>query len=198
VTLSGSVKDIGHKYLAQDTVAELPGVKRVENQIELKDAPAESSDTWLYLKVKNTLAYHRSVSALKTTVILKDGFVTLKGVADSEAQRELTTEYAADVEGVKGVKNEMTVSPAPTPPLQTVAEMIDDASISAQVRGVLFTHRSTSAFETTVGTVAGVVSVGGTAKNAAEIDLVTKLVADIHGVKRVINTMVIASAAGSN
>ena len=33
--------------------------------------------------------------------------------------------------------------------------------------------------------------VGGQARNAAEKDLVSKLVADIHGVKSVVNTMVI-------
>ena len=45
-----------------------------------------------------------------TEVNTKDGIVTLKGDADNQAQKDLTTEYAKDVEGVKDVKNEMTVS----------------------------------------------------------------------------------------
>jgi hypothetical protein len=40
--------------------------------------------------------------------------------------------------------------------------------------------------------------VGGVAKNAAEIDLVTKLVTDIHGVKSVVNSMVVEAAAAKN
>lgn len=36
--------------------------------------------------------------------------VTLRGEADSDAQRDLTTEYAMDVDGVETVNNEMTVS----------------------------------------------------------------------------------------
>ena len=49
---------------------------------------------------------------------MKDGIVSLRGEASSQAQRELTTEYAKDVEGVKEVKNEMTI--AKTPATQTV------------------------------------------------------------------------------
>jgi len=50
-------------------------------------------------------------------------------------------------------------------------------------------HRSTSAVNTTVTTTDGVVTLGGKAKNAAEKDLVTKLVTDINGVKSVVNNM---------
>ena len=198
VTLSGSVQESDHKQLAQDTVAALPGVKRVENQILVKETPEKYSDTWLYLKVKNTLAFHRSVSALKTTVVLKEAVVTLTGEASSEAQKELTTEYVADVDGVKAVRNEMTISLNKEPESLTLSVMIDDASISAQVRAALFIHRSTSAFQTSVLTSEGIVTVGGIAKNQAEKDLVTKLVSDIHGVKSVVNNMIIKPITAAN
>jgi len=53
----------------------------------------------------------------------------------------------------------------------------------------LLYHRSTSALNTTVKTTNGVVTLGGTAKNLAEKDLVSKLIADVYGVKSVINIM---------
>lgn len=196
VTLTGIVHDDSHKQLAQDTVAGLPGVKSVTNQIEVKESPPASSDTWLYLKVKSALAFHRSVSSYNTQVELKQGVVTLTGDAASQAQKELTTEYAQDVEGVKEVKNQMTVTGKPPGP--TLEEVIDDASINAQVRMALLTHRSTSAFRTLVATTDGVVMLGGFAKNTAEIDLVTKLVTDIHGVKSVINNMVVEAGTAKN
>ena len=59
--------------------------------------------------MKATLLFHRSVSAGTTEVDVKDGIVTLRGEAASQAQKDLTTEYAKDVEGVKDVNNEMTV-----------------------------------------------------------------------------------------
>ena len=128
---------------------------------------------------------------METEVDVKDGIVTLRGNAENQAQKELTTEYAKDVEGVKDVKNEMTVSKTGKKTRQTTGEKVDDASITAQVKMALLFHRSTSALNTTVTTKRGAVTVGGKAKNAAEKDLVTKLVKDINGVKSVKNRMTI-------
>ncbi len=191
VTLTGTVSEESHKSLAQETVAGLPGVESVDNKLEVKgDHPAEKSDAWLKAKVKTTLLFHRNVSAL-TEVNSKDGTVTLQGDATSQAQKDLTTEYVKDVEGVKDVRNEMTVSKAMKTTGQTTGEKIDDASITAQVKLSLLLHRSTSALNTIVATNFGMVTLSGKARNEAEKDLVTKLVNDIKGVKSVKNQMTI-------
>jgi osmotically-inducible protein OsmY len=123
--------------------------------------------------------------------------VTLRGEAATQARKELTTEYAKDIEGVKDVNNEMTVSMPPMPSMPpistktTVGEDIDDASTTAQVKISLLYHRSTSALNTKVETNKGVVTLYGKAKNAAEKDLATKLANDINGVKSVMNRMTI-------
>ena len=192
VTLTGIVSEEYHKSLAQETLAGLPGGKSVDNRLELKGAPpTANSDAWLRDKVKVTLLFHRSVSAGKTEVDVKDGIVTLRGDADSQAQKELTTEYAKDVDGVKEVKNEMTVSKTSKKTPRTTGEKIDDASITAQVKMALLLHRSTSALNTRVATKYGVVTLSGKARNAAEKNLVTKLVNDVTGVKSVKNQMTI-------
>ncbi|MBA3003786.1 MAG: BON domain-containing protein [Desulfurivibrio sp.] len=191
VTLTGTVAEHFHKSLAQETVAGLPGVKSVDNRLEAKGALASAhSDAWLRDKVKITLLFHRSVSAGTTEVDVKNGIVTLRGVATSDAQKELTTEYAKDVEGVKEVNNEMTVT-KPTKKARTVGEKIDDASITAQVKMMLLSHRSTSALNTTVETKRGVVTLYGKASNAAELSLASKLASDVNGVKSVTNRMAI-------
>jgi len=191
VTLTGSVSEESHKSLAGETLAGLPGVKTVDNRLEVVgERPAENSDTWLMMKVKTTLLFHRSVSGSKTEVNVKDGIVTLQGEATSQAQKDLTTEYAKDIEGVKEVKNEMVVSKL-SKTTRSVSEKIDDASITAQVKMTLLYHRSTSALNTSVTTRKGVVTLSGKAKNASEKDLATKLVNDVHGVKSVKNLMTI-------
>ena len=126
-----------------------------------------------------------------TEVNTKDGIVTLKGDADNQAQIDLTTEYAKDVDGVKDIKNEMTVSKTLKKTHETVGEKIDDASITAQVKMMLLFHRSTSAVNTKVETNNSVVTLSGKAKNTAEQDLVTKLVEDVKGVKSVKNQMTV-------
>lgn len=190
VTLTGTVATEYHKTLAEETVAGLPGVKSVSNQLSLVgDQPAEHSDGWITLKVKTALAFHRNVSATGTEVATQNGVVTLRGEADSEAQKQLTAEYVNDIDGVTQVRNEMTVQKPAKPAPRTVGEKVDDASITAQVKTTLLFHKSTHAMATKVTTKDGVVTLHGEAQNAAEKDLVGKLTEDIKGVKHVNNKM---------
>jgi hyperosmotically inducible periplasmic protein len=194
VTLAGSVADESHKPLAADTAEALPGVKSVDNQIQITgDQPIANSDGWVSMKVKTALLFHSNVNAHKTNVYVKDGIVTLRGEASSQAQKDLTGERVRDVAGVKGIKNELEVAQSSTQPdAKTQTEAIDDASITAQVKSSLLAHRSTSTLKTKVETDNGVVTLSGPAKNAAEKGLVTKLTEDIVGVKSVVNNMTVS------
>ncbi len=190
VTLTGTVGDRDLKTLAEDTVSNLPGVSRVDNQIVLDPALAEHSDGWIAIKLRTQLLVRANVSAANTTVRVKDGVVTLTGTADNLAQKELTGEYAKDIDWVKSVKNDIVVNASPST-AQTVGETIDDTSITTQVKYALFSHRSTSALKTNVTTTDGVVVVSGVAGSDAEKSLVTKLAESIRGVKSVTNDMTV-------
>jgi len=197
VTLTGTVSEESSRLLAQETAASMHGVKSVNNKLEIKGLrPEENSDGWIAARVKAVLFFHRSVSGIKTQVAVKDRAVTLRGEASSQAQRELTTEYAKDAEGVKDVINEMTVSKTPKTEKATIAVSIDDTSITAQVKVSMLFHRSTQVLKTHVETENGVVTLTGTTRNMAEIDLVTKLVEDVSGVKKVNNRMTVAEPKG--
>ncbi|HAL91653.1 MAG TPA: transport-associated protein [Verrucomicrobia bacterium] len=192
VTLTGTVAEESHKALAEDTVANLPGVVRVDNQlVTTSELAAENADGWIVRKVKLALMFHQNVNAGKTSVEAEEGVVTLKGEAASEAQKTLTGEYAADIEGVTSVKNEMTVVESPVPAERTMGEKLDDMSIAAQVKTALLTHRSTSAIQTKVASRDGEVTLTGVAQSEAEKALAGKLVADIHGVTSVKNEMTV-------
>ena len=192
VTLTGTVAEESHKGLAQETAANLPGVTKVDNKLATKaEAAAANADLWISRKVKLALLFHRNVSAKNTIVEVKNGVVTLKGEAANAAQKELTTEYAKDIEKVKEVKNEMTVAATPVIAERTAGEKVDDASITAQVKTALWNHQSTSSMKTTVTTRNGEVTLTGIAKNDAEKSLVTKLVSDIQGVTSVKNQMTV-------
>jgi hyperosmotically inducible protein len=192
VTLTGSVSEESHKSLAQKTVESLPGVKSVDNQLVINgQQPAENSDGWLSMKVKGALLFNRNVSAVNTEVYVTDGVVTLKGQADSQAQKDLTGEYAKDIDGIKGVDNQMTIAETPNKPDQTKDSRIDDASITAEVRMAFMTHHSTSAFKTGVETNNGIVTLSGNATSGAGKDMATKVASDINGVSSVVNNMTV-------
>lgn len=192
VTLTGVVSEESRRGLAKETVAGLPGVRSVDNRLEVKGAaPTPNSDAWLSEKVKAILSFHRSASASAIEVGVKSGIVTLRGDADSRAQKDLMTEYAKDVEGVKDVNNQMNVSKNSKTTITKVIEEIDDASITAQVKMSLLYHGSTSAINTKVETNKGVVTLYGKARTGAEKTLAGKYANDISGVKSVDNRMTI-------
>jgi hyperosmotically inducible periplasmic protein len=192
VTLTGTVSDESRRILAEETMANVSGVKSVTNELLIEgEQDDERSDFWLAAKVKTALVVRRSVSGIDTEVSVENGVVTLSGEADNQAQIRLTTEYAKDIDGVKDVINEMTVAKAPKKEKETLGTMIDDASITAQIKYALLVNRSTRVLKTQVKTDDGVVTLSGMAKNDAEKELVTKLVNDIRGVTSVNNRMTV-------
>jgi osmotically-inducible protein OsmY len=193
VSLTGTVQDKDDKALAEDTVENLPGVVRVDNQIVVKSEVPEHSDAWIALKIRSELLVKANVSATATKVDVKNGVVTLTGTAINSAQKDLTEAYAKDIDNVKSVRNEMVVeSPSPSV-ASTIGDSIDDASITSQVKYALLSHHSTSALATKVVTENAVVNITGVANSDAEKALVTKLAQDTRGVKSVVNDMTIKS-----
>lgn len=186
VTLSGTVQDKDDRTLAVDTVENLPGVVSVRNEIKVEPTYPEKSDAWMALKIRSRLLVKGNVSATSTKVEVKEGHAVLTGTADNVAQKELTGIYAAEIDGVKSVKNDLVVTDKPT-----LGEKIDDASITSQVKYALLTHKSTSAVKTKVVTSDGVVLVTGEAASDAEKALVTKLAKDVRGVNSVSNNMTV-------
>jgi hyperosmotically inducible protein len=190
VTLTGTVSEDSHKTLAQDTVGSMPGVKSVDNRLTINgQQPAENSDGWIGMKVKGALFFNRNVSAVNTEVDVANGVVTLKGQADNQAQKDLTGEYAKNIDGVKGVDNQMTIGQPVYKSDQNKDNKVDDASITAQVKMAFLTHHSTSAFKTGVETDNGVVTLSGNATSGAAKDMATKVASDINGVTNVVNNM---------
>jgi osmotically-inducible protein OsmY len=195
VKLTGTITEESHKALANETVVSLPGVKSVDNQLEFKgERPAENSDGWISLQIKYSLLYHRYVSGINTQVFVANGIVVLRGEAENQAEKDLATEYANDIKGVKDVKNEMTVAISAGKPKQTMGEKIDDASITAQVKMALLFHRSTSAFKTEVVTTNGIVTLSGMVLSGAGREIATKVASDVNGVNKVVNNMIIENS----
>jgi osmotically-inducible protein OsmY len=186
VTLTGTVQDKDDRALAVDTVENLPGVVGVNNEIKVESKYPEKSDAWMAFKIRSRLLVKGNVSATSTKVVVNDGHAVLTGTADNVAQKDLTGIYAAEIDGVKTVKNEIVITDKPT-----MGEKIDDASITSQVKYALLTHKATSALKTKVVTADGIVLITGEAASDAEKSLVTKLAKDVRGVNSVTNKMTV-------
>jgi len=189
VSLTGSVANDLHKALAEETAYNVEGVRSVDDRLVSRErTPAQASDAWLAVKVRTALRYHRSFDPSALQVAAKDGVVALTGEVGSAAEKELAGDIARNVDGVADLDNRLRIATAP-PARRTLAEKIDDASVTAQVKAVLLAHRGTHMLATRVRTDRGVVILSGRAQNPAEKELVSRLVADVRGVKRIDNQM---------
>jgi hyperosmotically inducible protein len=191
VTLTGTVQDNDEKSLAEDTVENLPGVTRVNNELTIKPTYEEHSDAWIAFKVRSRLLMKANVSASSTNVAVQDGVVTLSGTAENQAQKELTEIYAREIDWVRSVKNDLVIK-APMNS-KTIGEKIDDASITGQMKYALLSHKATRVLKTKITTSDGLMIITGEAGSEAEKSLVTKFGEDIRGVKSVTNKMTVKS-----
>ncbi len=123
VVLSGTVPARSDRELAEEIVASVEGVGKVENRLELEDASAagapattrvaarsaeaghEVRDALLEARLKAHLLEEIGRHALDIEVEAADGVVTLRGELDNEAHEQLALEAASRTEGVKRVIN---------------------------------------------------------------------------------------------
>ena len=122
VTLSGEASTEAEKRLATKLARLTDGVRTVDNRIVVgPDRDADDDDTrderratarpdetpvsdgWISAKVKSSLLMSAGVDGLDLDVDVKEGQVSLDGVASSTAERDLAVEIAKDIKGVKGV-----------------------------------------------------------------------------------------------
>ena len=113
-----------------------------------------------------------------------DGVVALTGTVAEEYHKSLARETVVNLPGVKSVDNKLTVK-GEVPAEHT------DAWLITKVKTTLLFHGSVSATGTEVLAKEGTITLRGKAVSAAEKELATKLVSDVHGVKKVVNNMTI-------
>lgn len=117
VKLEGEAADEKQLESALQDAADIDGVTKVKSEMTVADAPPPDlrtmgdkfDDVSIVAQAKAALLTHRSTSVLQTAVESHNGEVTLTGVAQSEAEKALAGKLVADIKGVTGVKNDMTV-----------------------------------------------------------------------------------------
>ena len=115
VTLMGQVVRPSLKSDAENAVKRIEGVERVENKIEI--LPPSSMDDGLRLALYRAIYGYPSLEKYALGVqkpiriIVKNGQVTLEGVVDSEADKNLVTLRANSVPGIFSVTNNLQVVP---------------------------------------------------------------------------------------
>jgi hyperosmotically inducible protein len=114
VTLMGQVTRPTLKSAAENVVKQIEGVQKVVNQIEV--LPLSPADRDLRLSLFRAIYGFPSLERYALPVvkpiriIVKNGHVTLEGVVDSEADKNLVNMRANSVSGVFSVTNNLRVA----------------------------------------------------------------------------------------
>jgi hyperosmotically inducible protein len=111
VLLSGFVNSQAELNLAMDIVNAVDGVKNIQNNVELKSGPAtvgnKVDDGITTAKVKAALLADASIRSMDIRVVTRVDEVQLSGFVNNQQQMDRAMQVAADVPGVRQVRNEM-------------------------------------------------------------------------------------------
>jgi hyperosmotically inducible protein len=113
VQLNGFVDNEKEKAQAETVAKGVSGVKGVENNLLIKQSEKTAGDTiddsTITAKVKSALIDSDDTKAHDIKVETRAGVVQLSGFVGNEAQKTAATKVAQSVEGVKAVKNSISV-----------------------------------------------------------------------------------------
>ena len=116
VQLSGFVESESERAAAVADAKKVSGVKEVRDNLQVRSdrsAGQAVDDTTLSAKVKSALVANPVTKARQINVATADGVVQLSGFVDSASEKSTATEVARSVAGVRSVKNELEMKPAP-------------------------------------------------------------------------------------
>jgi len=114
VTLTGTAQSAAAKDLAGRLARNTDGVRSVENDIQVdgektlsakaqdtaRDVGDEVSDAWITSKVKSSFLLNPNLKGMDIRVQTRSGDVTLSGVVNSGAEKDLAEEIAKNIRGV--------------------------------------------------------------------------------------------------
>jgi len=153
------------------------------------EVASEANDIRIHATLETKLAASDELSALMINTDVQEGVVTLKGDVETDAQRELATEMAKSVDGVREVDNELTLNSEGPSIADRVASNATDAAITASVKTRLLASDNTSGLDIDVDTDDQVVTLRGNVESETERELAGLIAANTNGVDSVVNEL---------
>lgn len=207
-TLRGEVENDIERDLAEEIALGMEGVNEVNNELKVVDNVASNTsdnkqsdkggffrvveDANVTAKIKSQLLWNSNTSGLSINVDTKDGFVTLKGEVSSSAEYELAEQLALNTKDVRGVDNKLKIMESKESfasksarEVKEAKKTISDSWITSKAKAALMYNRNIDASDINIDTKNGVVTLKGKVGDKAEKELVSSIVRDIEGVKKV-------------
>jgi osmotically-inducible protein OsmY len=200
-TLTGKVDEDVNKDLAKQIALGVPGIKEVDNQIQVladyKPTPSERSygevidDVSISAAVKSKLIWSKTTDSQAIDVATQKGKVILTGTAASAEAKELAGRLASSTRGVESVTNNLVISKTPMVTGTAKASAsestnaISDTWITTKVKSTFMYSSNVDGSDIDVSTSSGVVTLSGKLESGAERALAIELAQNVRGVKSV-------------
>lgn len=206
VTLTGQVPTETDRELAGNVVKDVPGVKSVDNQIQVQPGlkPSEASvregmrvtDLEIRADLNEKLLASQGLQGQKIQVAVQDRIVTLSGQVDTPSQKTGAEQLARSVANVVDVVNNLsTNNPSAaqneTPGVPEGASK--DKELTNRVLFALFKERENFADLGSIKAASreSTVALTGNVASRAEKALAERIVRDVDGVKVVSNQLTV-------
>jgi osmotically-inducible protein OsmY len=210
VTLRGTVDDAQAKSEAVRIAQATEGVTRVDDELvvqqgdtsERAKAAAEPvTDAWVTIKVQSKFYVDDDVRGRNIDVTTVDGVVTLTGTVLNAEERRRALTLARTTDGVREVKDQLTLSADVTPradrstaePDRPVTQALGDAWITTKVQSQFFLDPEVKGSEIDVDTRNGVVTLSGTVDTPELKAKAEEIARDTEGANRVVNQLTVTA-----
>jgi osmotically-inducible protein OsmY len=116
ITLTGTVDSYPKMLAAEQAAKKVFGVRAVAEEIKVKPwGSSQKTDTEIAAAAITALKWCNSVPDDKIKVSVEDGWVKLEGQVQWQYQKDEALREVADLNGVKGVSNMITLKPVVKP-----------------------------------------------------------------------------------
>ncbi len=104
VLLTGNVPKPADRVKAVELVWQVPGVKQVMNELQVKEGSGVSgyaNDTWLITKIRSQMILAKDVISINYNIDVVNGIVYLMGIAQDQAELDRVKNLVRSTTGVK-------------------------------------------------------------------------------------------------
>ncbi|WP_404341307.1 BON domain-containing protein [Pseudoalteromonas mariniglutinosa] len=160
----------------------------------------ESKDAWIDGKAETVLLMNTNLNNFAINTDVKNGQVVLTGKVSSELDKELAEELVLSLDGVKGVKNKLTVLDGNMSSHNGMKSNdnaneensgLTDAKISTVITTRYLFNSEVAGTDIDVTTDNGVVTLTGKVKSDAEKQLAVKIASNAADVRNVVDKLTI-------
>jgi osmotically-inducible protein OsmY len=184
VTLTGAVQSYAEKLAAESAAKRVKGVRAIAEDLEVKlpDEP-RAGDEGIAERIARLITWASTLRNANVLAEVRHGYVTLSGEVDYPYQKQLVANRVAELDGVRGVSNNIKFREAP-------AE-VHARDVVRQIMRALHRYASIEASNIHVSVANGNVKLEGTIPTYPERELVEEAVWAAGGVRTIEDHLIV-------